>query len=124
MTTKSPFWDHIGLSIVEAKDGHSKIEVNVTENLYNYAGSVQGGVIAAMLDVASGSAVSSSLNEGQKLVTTDLTIHYVLPATGETLIGKGVLKHKGRTLGVANAEIYNDQGQLVALGSASFRIIE
>ncbi|MCP1146712.1 PaaI family thioesterase [Lysinibacillus endophyticus] len=120
----SPFWEHISLKVTLSADGKSEVTIPVQKEVLNFGGNVQGGVIATLIDVATGSAVASILSEGQKIVTTDLTIHYVLPGQGKMLTGKGHIKHKGRTLAVANGEVFNDAGQLIALGSASFRIIE
>lgn len=124
MNHTSPFWEHISLQIVSAANGESEVTIPVRQEILNFAGTVQGGVIATILDVASGAAVASTLTDKQKIVTTDLTIQYVTPGGGSMLTAKGLMKHKGRTLAVANAEVFDDKGQLVALGSASFRIIE
>lgn len=124
MVHVSPFWNHISLQVQTANDGHAVVTVQINENLLNHAGTVQGGVLATLIDVASGEAISSTLNPQQKIVTTDLTVHYVLPGTGNCLKAIGDVKHKGRSLAVANAEVYDEQNQLIALGSASFRILD
>lgn len=124
MIQESPFWKHISLSVEAASKGQSEVRIEVQEHLLNYAGTVQGGVLATLIDVTTGSAVSSLLNDTQKIVTTDLTTQYVLPAEGPFIIGKGHVKHFGRSFAVSYAEILNEEGTIVALGSASFRILQ
>ena len=124
MSKRSPFWEHISLNIEKADDGKSEVTITIKDELFNNAGTVQGGVLASLIDVATGAAISSVLPVEKKIVTTDLTIHYVSPGQGKLLTGKGHIKHIGRSLAVACADIINDDGQLVATGSASFRILE
>lgn len=122
MVQVSPFWSHISLTVEQAQEGQATAQIAVRDVLLNRVGTVQGGVLATLIDVATGAAVSTMLPPEKTIVTTDLHVQYVLPAEGDVLYAHGVSKHIGRSLAVATAEIYDAKQQLVALGHASFRI--
>ncbi len=120
----SPFWDYIKMKVISEGNGQAELRIDIFQELYNRNESVQGGVLATLIDGTTGAAVASTLSQNETVVTTELKINYLLPGTGEYLIGKGEMKHKGKTLAVAQAEVYNSKNQLIALGMASFMILK
>lgn len=122
--TSSPFWNYISMKTVSAAEGIAEVRIDLFDDLLNRAQTVQGGVLATLIDGTSGAAVHSTLSDNETIVTTELKINYLLPGTGEYLVGKAEMKHKGKTLAVAQAEIYDSKNQLIALGTASFMILK
>lgn len=121
---RSPFWDHIRIEEISAKDGHSHIECKIFKELLNGAGFVHGGALATLIDAAIGSAVRSTLDlSKQHSATVDLNVKYIKGGRGNLLTAKASLAHRGRTLVVGNAEIFDDEQNLVAIGSATFMIL-
>jgi uncharacterized protein (TIGR00369 family) len=118
----SPFWDYIGMKEVELGDGHSVIRLEVTENLLQRRSSVHGGVLATLIDAAIGSAVRSELSEEQFSATVEMKINYLRPAKGSYLLAKGQIVQRGKNLAVGSAEILNDEGKLVAMGTGTFMV--
>ncbi|RKD22967.1 hypothetical protein BEP19_12105 [Ammoniphilus oxalaticus] len=122
---RSPFWDHIRIEEIEAHDGQSEIRCEIFQNLLNSAGVVHGGALATLVDASIGSAVRSTLDlSTQTSATVDLNIKYIKAGRGTVLTAKASLAHRGRTLVVGNSEIYDDQQNLVAIGSATFMILK
>lgn len=117
-----PFWDHIQLEEVFSENGHSQIKCHVFENLFNFSGFVHGGVLATLIDASIGSAVRSTL-DNQSSATVDLNVKYIRPGKGNTLIAKASLSHKGRTLAVGTSEIFDENNRLIAIGTATFMIL-
>ena len=105
-------------------DGIAEVRVNIFDDLLNRMETVQGGVLATLIDGVTGTAVASTLSANEYIVTTELKINYLLPGTGEYLIGKAEMKHKGKTIAVAQAEVYDSKNQLIALGMTSFMILK
>ena len=120
----SPFWKYISMKTVSKGGGLAEVRIDIFQDLLNRTDSVQGGVLAALIDGATGEAVTSTLSENEIVVTTELKINYLLPGTGEYLIGKADMKHKGKTIAVAQAEIYDFKNRLIALGTTSFMILK
>jgi len=119
----SPFLDHMGIEVLARSDGYSELRLPVREHLLNSRSTVQGGVLATLIDAAVGSAVSSTLEPGQEMVTVELKINYLHPGKGEYLIARGRMHHRGRTLAVGIAEIENPEGKKVAMGTATFMML-
>jgi uncharacterized protein (TIGR00369 family) len=57
-------------------------------------------------------------------VTVQLDIHYLSPAATGTLIAQGRAVHSGRRTGFGEAEVFADDGRLVAKGAATFLVVE
>ena len=85
-----PLFDHLGLRWTDLSPTGVTVEVDIRDDLRGPAGTLQGGVIATLVDVA---AASTAVQGGTGLVaTSDLTIHFLAPgrvgpvrATGELL---------------------------------------
>ena len=46
-----------GMKLVELREGYAKVELTIDESSMNYMGSMHGGLIYTMADVAAGSAM-------------------------------------------------------------------
>ncbi|MEW9672988.1 PaaI family thioesterase [Ammoniphilus sp. 3BR4] len=119
----SPFWDYIGMKEMIIENGYAELRIDITSNLHQRRGSVHGGVLATLIDGAVGSAVRSVLSEEEISPTVELKINYIRPAVGEYLIAKAKLYHRGGKLAVGQAEIFDSNEKLVAIGTATFMIL-
>jgi len=115
----SPAYRHIGMKVVLAEDGSSRIEMEVQEELKNLYGTVHGGLLATLMDSACGVALGSLLKAGESLVTLDLRINYLSPVKSGTVIAEGKVVHKGRQTGVAEATLKDETGRLAAKGMST-----
>ncbi len=90
------------------------------ERHLNPAGMVHGGYVATLLDTLTGIACHTTLGPGDFYATTDLTVKMIRPATpGVPLRGEGRVINAGRRLLIADGEITNPDGKIVAHGVAS-----
>jgi uncharacterized protein (TIGR00369 family) len=118
----NPYWDLIGLHEKELKNGTSIIELPIKREITQRRGTVHGGVLASMVDAAVGASIRSLLSNDETAATVEMKINYIRPAIGEKLIGKGKVINKGKTLAVGEAQILNDDGKVVASGTATYMI--
>lgn len=114
------FWKHIGMTTVVGDDGKTRIRLPVNENLKQFYGNVHGGVIAALLDTAIAVAVNQQLDPGEGASTVEININYLRSISEGTLWAEGKVIKKGRNIVVAQGEIKNDEGQIMAIGTATF----
>lgn len=119
----SPFWDYIGMKEQLIEDGYAEIRIDLTPDLHQRRGSAHGGVLASLIDGAVGSAVRSTLLAEQASTTVELKVNYYRPAKGDYLIAKAKMSHRGRTLAVGQAEVFNSEGKIVAMGTATYMIL-
>ena len=78
---------------------------------------IHGGVIAALADIAGDYALAVTLGGG--VPTIDLRVDYLRPAEGDLLATARTVK-KGRTIGVADVEIKDAAGRLIAVGRGAY----
>jgi acyl-CoA thioesterase len=112
----SPFYRHLGMEIVEAGDGRAHLRLPVKDELKNLYGILHGGVIAALLDSSCSIAVGSLMEREEAAVTLDQRINYIANVSQGVLHGEGKAIHKGRYTGVGEAEVRDEEGNLVAVG--------
>ena len=119
-----PFWDYIGMKEVQMGDGKSEVRLEIFPDLLQRRGHVHGGVIATLIDASIGSAVRSTLKENEVNATIELKTNYIRPGIGKLLVAKGTVAHRGATLAVGKSEIFDENGKLIAMGSATFMIMD
>ena len=92
-------------------------------------GILHGGVISSVLDVMAGAVIHAALIErhgiGEQLAfpnigTVDLRVDYLRPGRGNHFVATGHVVRMGRRIAVAHMELANDEGELIATGSAAY----
>jgi len=103
----------IGASLALVEPGYVEIALPWREDLTQQKGYVHGGILGMIADSACGYSAFSLMPPDCSLVTVEYKINILTPATG-SLIAKGQVVKPGRTLTVARAEVYSDDGKHVA----------
>lgn len=81
-------------------------------------GQFHGGPIAALIDTAGCFAMIMMLGHG--VPTVNFRTDYLRPAVNTTLHASAILRRVGRTVGVVDVDVVNDEGKLVAVGRGTF----
>ncbi|HKF73827.1 MAG TPA: PaaI family thioesterase [Stellaceae bacterium] len=81
-------------------------------------GQYHGGVIATFIDVAGDFAVA--LVVGGPVPTINLRVDYLRPATQTNLTATARVRRAGRTVGVVDIDVHDDNGKLVAVGRGTY----
>jgi uncharacterized protein (TIGR00369 family) len=113
-----PFWGTVGLSVKQAADGHSLLELPTgPQHLQN--GIVHGGAIATLLDSTCAMAALSLLWPAEYASSVNLHLAYLRPVTpGIVLTARGECLKAGRTIVFCEAKAWDPQGALVATCSS------
>ena len=115
-----PYAKLIGLELGEVSRGQATIQLTVREDLKQYQGVVHGGAVASLIDTAAAFAVVTELEAGERVTTTDLTVHYLRPVSSGRLSATARLVRGGRRLFVLSVEVTNDQHVLLATAVTSY----
>jgi len=118
VVNSSPFYRHLGMTMVEYDEGTSVLTMPFESFLSNMYGIAHGGAIASIADSACGLALASKLEEGQTAVTVDLRINYISPFSGGKLVARGEVIHKGSTTSIEFARLTQDESRLVGIAMA------
>ena len=102
--------------------GEVRLKFLAHEHFANRHGTVQGGMLAAMLDSATGNAMMASLPSDRTAVTTRLDTTFLRPAAlGFLTAIARVVKQDERSAEV-EAELVDNEGQVVARCRAELRV--
>jgi uncharacterized protein (TIGR00369 family) len=99
---------------VEFNLGQSKFEFSPSRRHANPMGTLHGGVICDMADIAMGTAMASTLEAEESFTTLDLTAKYFKPVWEEQLSALARVTKRTRTLGLVECEVTDASGSLVA----------
>jgi uncharacterized protein (TIGR00369 family) len=79
---------------------------------------LHGGVVAAMVDITGHAAICSKLHHS--VATIDMRVDYLRLAGGTELLCTATVVKLGRTIGVVDVRINDDQKRLCAIGRAAY----
>jgi uncharacterized protein (TIGR00369 family) len=103
----------IGASLGTVMPGAVEITLPFRDDLTQQKGYVHGGIIGMIADSAAGYAAYSLMPADCSLVTVEYKMNILSPATS-SLTARGEVVKPGRTLTVARAEVYAQDGRHVA----------
>ena len=120
-----PVFQLLGCEVLEAElgSGFMKVRFEGKPEFANAMGSLQGGILAAMLDQTAGQAIMTTLGEDEIAPTLEIKVNFIKPAKVGALFGEGSVVHRGRFVAFAEAKLRDPGGDLVATASATARII-
>jgi len=121
---RPPIMDTLDFSDLRPERGRVVVEMRAQEFHYNPLGSVHGGVISAMLDTAAGCSVHSTLEVGELYTSLDLNVKFLRPVTVESgvLLAEGTVLQRGRRTALAEAQLFDERGKLLAHATSSCMI--
>ena len=117
-----PLYYLTGAKPVEVGEGTITWHMPASGWLCSPLGLVEGGFLVYLADSACATASDTLTPAGTASAPIDVTVKFIrpVPPDGSTLTAVGRVVHHGRSISVANAEIRNADGKLVAtaLGSS------
>jgi uncharacterized protein (TIGR00369 family) len=108
------------LELTEASLGHSTFSMPASPWFANSSGLISAGMLAVIGDAALGSVVHSDVEAGQGMTTAELSMSFlqpVVPKEGAAVTGSGQLIHRGRTMGISEAFLFDDDDRLISHGT-------
>lgn len=113
-----PFHQSLGLTLVESAPGFGKIMLTTTADTpTGIGGSVHGGVLASMVDIAMLVAMFAQMREGEQPAgTADLNISYLRQAQGKYIFATATVVKRGRMLSNVEVDITDENDRLCARG--------
>jgi uncharacterized protein (TIGR00369 family) len=121
-TTATGFASLIGVRNGTAEDGRARLELEATEDHLNRAGTVQGGVLATLVDMAMGQALRSRTEEDEVPATSQLTVTYLRPGRPGRLVVDARVRKQGENLSVCEGDVEQD-GHTLVHAVATFAVV-
>jgi uncharacterized protein (TIGR00369 family) len=104
----------IGFDFVSIDLGHSVFELNAGPQHANPMGTLHGGIVCDVADVALGTAMASTLEDDETFTTLDLTVKFLKPVWNARLRATAKVVKRTRSLGLIECEVTDAGGSLVA----------
>jgi acyl-CoA thioesterase len=120
---KIPFLGHLGIRTDELGHGSARLSVALAPQLTNSMGTVHGGVIMSLLDVALCTAARTLHANSTGAITIDMSTTFIGGGTGARLIANARVMKDGRSMTFVEGEATNEDGSLVAKSIATVRVM-
>lgn len=114
-----PIAQLIGLRTISVEAGESQLELDAGPQHANPMGTLHGGVLCDLADLAMGAAYASSLGRGETFTTLELKINFLRPVWEEKLHAIGKVVNRGRSVGLVECNITDSRGRLVAKATST-----
>jgi uncharacterized protein (TIGR00369 family) len=122
MLDHSPFISFLGLRITEADAAGEQVTMvcDMRPEFERGKGTGQwhGGPIAAIIDTVGDYALVMALRRG--LPTVNFRVDYLRPAVKTRLFTTAKVRRAGKSVGVVDVDVFNEQKALVAVGRATY----
>ncbi len=117
------FRDLVGYRLVGWAEGYARVELDLGDQHMNRYGIVHGGLHGVLMDTAMGfsGSYTGDPDRRQLVMTLSMTVNFLAPATGRTLIAEGRRTGGGRSSFFAEATVHDDTGALLATATGVFR---
>lgn len=109
----------IGFTLSAVSPGEAVIELKASRDHANPMGTLHGGVLCDIADAAMGMAYASTLAEDETFTTLELKINFLKPVWTAKLRAIGRIVKRGRTMGLLECDITDEQQSLVARASST-----
>jgi len=107
------FSQWLGITVIEIKEGYSKIKMTVRPEMINGLGIVHGGIAFSMADSAFAFACN---NRNVLSVALDTSINFIKPVhVDDVLTAEAKELHNGKSTGLYHITITNQKEHVVAL---------
>ncbi len=120
--SSSPLVRLLGIEIVKAASGYALVALNVKERHLNSLGTLHGGVIASLNDVACGIAVNTLLTPGFTGVSLDLRVEFINPAGIGKVHCEARVSEKKTRVAFASSKMRDEEGNIISTASATYFI--
>ncbi|MBO1325688.1 PaaI family thioesterase [Acetobacter sp. TBRC 12305] len=118
----SPFIHFAGMQVMscDLEKGEVILRCPMRAEFARMAGTGQwhGGPIAAVIDTAGDFALGMLV--GRALPTINFRVDYLRPAIDTALIAVARVRRQGRSVGIADVDVFDEQDRLVAIGRGSY----
>jgi uncharacterized protein (TIGR00369 family) len=105
---------------VDEKAGSVTLRLGIRPEFCRLPGrpELHGAIVAAMVDISGHAAIAAKVLHS--VATIDMRVDYLRLASGTEIVAVATAVKVGRTIGVVDVRITDDQKRLVAIGRAAF----
>jgi uncharacterized protein (TIGR00369 family) len=112
----------LGVEYEVMEDGHAVVGLDITDDMRNLRQVVQGGVVAALIDIAMATAAAGGNYDTRlrPMATLEMKLNYLAAATGDRLTAVADVIRAGSRTSVVRCEVFLANGEICAAGLGTF----
>ena len=118
-----PFLELLGVERESVANGKARLTLELQPQLRNLYDGFHGGVIMTLLDVAMASAAVSHSDFRNTVVTIDMSVSFVSPASG-TVVAEAEALGGGKSICFCEGRVTDASGNLVARANGTFKYLK
>lgn len=119
-----PACNLIGMAVEDVAPSTSRCSMTAEPRHWNPFGTVHGGILCDLSDLAMGVAFMTTLEAGEGLATIELKINFLRPARTGKLTAVANVLHRGRSTGLVECMVTDEAGKLVAKASSTCMVVK
>jgi uncharacterized protein (TIGR00369 family) len=118
------FLHRAGFRLVEGGDTATVVELDLRGDNHNGAGSLQGGMLATLVDITAGHAVGRCVDVGSRYGTQDLAVHYLAAVSDGPVRATATVRRVGRTAIVVQLDVVDagHDDRLCAIATVTYAV--
>ena len=109
----------VGFKLLSAEGGQAVWQLEAGPQHTNPMGTLHGGIVCDIADAAMGMAYAARLDEGETFTTLELKINFLKPVRTGRLTATGRVVKAGRTIGLVECDVTDEQASLVARATST-----
>jgi uncharacterized protein (TIGR00369 family) len=114
----------LGIAPLEIGGGVTRVAMAIREAHLNAFGTVHGGLLCALADVAMGAALATVLEDDEGFATLEQHMDHLRPARESQLVATARVMHRGGSAGHLHCDIEEGEGQVIARASCVCLIMQ
>jgi uncharacterized protein (TIGR00369 family) len=118
-----PIAQLLGMRAVAFDEGNAVLELEADGRHANPMGTLHGGVLCDLADLAMGVACYSTLEADESFTTLELKINFLKPIWTGRLTARAQVKKGGRATVLLECEIRDDKDSLVAFATSTCMVL-
>ena len=121
MSENSSFPEVMGTELSSTEEGRAVVSLQAEEWHLNASGTVHGGVVATLIDVAMAEALNTMTEEDEQPFTIEIKVNYMEPAQQGTLTATAQVRKGSKRATIVEAEVvHEDSNEVVAIASGTY----
>lgn len=118
-----PIAQVLGMRAVSFDEGKAVLELDADGRHANPMGTLHGGVLCDLADLAMGAACYTTLEPGESFTTLELKMNFLKPVWTGRLTARAQVKKGGRTIALLECEVADQKGSLVAFATSTCMVL-
>jgi len=118
-----PLFAAMGYRFTGAGEGWAEITFSASPATMNVYGIVHGGAWLFLADSAMGGALGTVAPHGHRVITTQCDFRWLRALDGETIVARGRVLRRGRTVSHCAVELVDASGRAIGHGSGTYVLV-